>query len=116
MGYGGYSYEAHQAITTARAQLPAQQVFTQRACHPLMDPLNIKLRQSCASANHPNPTSVIFALDVSGSMGTIPEQIARKELPTFMKALLDAGVTDPQVLFMAIQDCWMNVILTSKTM
>ncbi|HRI66326.1 MAG TPA: hypothetical protein PK156_18890, partial [Polyangium sp.] len=37
--------------------------------------------------------------------GTIPEQIARKELPTFMKALLDAGVTDPQVLFMAVQDC-----------
>lgn len=105
MGYGGYSYEAHQAITTARSALPAQAVFTQRACHPLMDPLNIKLRQSCASANHPNPTSVIFALDVSGSMGTIPEQIARKELPTFMKALLDAGVTDPQVLFMAIQDC-----------
>lgn len=105
MGYGGYSYEAHQAITTARAALPAQEVFSQRSCHPLMDPLNIKLRQSCASANHPNPTSIIFALDVSGSMGTIPDQIARKELPTFMKALLDAGVTDPQVLFMAIQDC-----------
>jgi len=105
MGYGGYSYEAHQAITTARSSLPAQQVFTQRECHPLMNPRGVKFRESRDSADHPNTTSVIFALDVSGSMGTIPEQIARKELPTFMKALLDAGVTDPQVLFMAVQDC-----------
>lgn len=105
MGYGGYSYDAHQAITTARAQLPAQEVFTQRSCHPLMDPLGVKLRESRDSADHPNTTSIIFALDVSGSMGSIPEQIARKELPTFMKALLDAGVADPQVLFMALQDC-----------
>ncbi|HMY21887.1 MAG TPA: hypothetical protein PKA58_36435, partial [Polyangium sp.] len=104
MGYGGYSYEAHQAITTARAQLPAQQVFTQRTCHPLMNPLGVKYRESRDSAEHPQTTSIIFALDVSGSMGSIPEQIARKELPTFMKALMDAGVTDPQVLFMALQD------------
>lgn len=105
MGYGSYSYEAHQAITTARSVLPAQQVFTQRAIHPLMDPLGVKFRESRDSAEHPNTTSIVFALDVSGSMGNIPEQIARKEMPTFMKALLDAGVTDPQVLFMALQDC-----------
>jgi hypothetical protein len=65
----------------------------------------VNFRESRDSADHPNTTSIVFALDVSGSMGTIPEQIARKELPTFMKALLDAGVTDPQVLFMALQDC-----------
>jgi hypothetical protein len=105
MGYGGYSYEAHQAITTARSQLPAQEVFTQREIHPLMNPRGVKFRESRDSADHPNTTSIIFALDVSGSMGEIPQQIARKELPTFMKALLDAGVTDPQVLFMALQDC-----------
>ncbi len=105
MGYGGYSYEAHQAITTARSTLPAQEVFTQRACHPLMNPLGVKFRESFDSADHPNTTSIIFALDVSGSMGSIPEQIARKEMPTFMKALMDAGVADPQVLFMALQDC-----------
>lgn len=105
MGYGDYSYEAHQAITTARSSVPAQQVFTQRACHPLMDPLGVKFRESRDSADHPNTTSIVFALDVSGSMGNIPHQIARKELPTFMKALLDTGVTDPQVLFMAVQDC-----------
>lgn len=105
MGYGSYSYEAHQAITQERAKLPTQQVFNQRKLDPRMDPLGVAYRESRDSDDHPNTISVVFALDVSGSMGAIPEQIARKELPHFMKALLDAGVADPQVLFMAFQDC-----------
>ncbi|MDQ3037224.1 MAG: VWA domain-containing protein [Myxococcota bacterium] len=104
MGHGSYSFEAHQAITAKRANAPAQQVFAQRQIHPLMDPKGVKFRESRDSADHPSTTSIVFALDVSGSMGAIPQQIARTELPTFMKALLDAGVTDPQVLFMALQD------------
>ncbi len=104
MGHGEYSYEAHEAITTARSAVPTQQVFTQRACHPQMDPLGVKLRESCDGPDHPITVSIAFALDVSGSMGQIPEQIARKELPVFMKTLLKCGVTDPQVLFMAFQD------------
>ena len=105
MGHGSYSYEAHQAITAQRAAAPAQQVFSRTQLQPLMDPKGVKFRESRDSAEHPNTTSVIFALDVSGSMGAIPHQIAKRELPTFMKTLLDTGVTDPQVLFMAFQDC-----------
>jgi hypothetical protein len=105
MGYGSYSYEAHEAITSARAALPTQQVFSQRQVHPLMSPKGVKYRESRDSPDHPDTTSIVFALDVSGSMGAIPDQIARRELPTFMKALLDAQVPDPQVLFMAFQDC-----------
>lgn len=103
MGYGSYSYAAHQAITSARADLPAQKVFTATTVHPLMDPMK-KLRQSNDSENHPNTVPIIFALDVSGSMGAVPERIARHELPGFMKTLIDSGVADPQVLFMAFQD------------
>ncbi len=104
MGYGGYSHEAHEAITKARAELPRQQVFTQKSCHPLMNPHGLKLRESRDSPSHPNSVGVVFALDVTGSMGQIPELLARKELPTFMKTLLDCGVADPQVLFMAVGD------------
>lgn len=103
MGYGDYSLEAHQAITAARSAQPAQQVFSQRSVHPLMIPKG-KVRESRDSPDHPHTTSIVFALDVSGSMGAIPEQIARKELPGFMKTLLDSGVRDPQVLFMALHD------------
>lgn len=102
MGYGSYSHQAHVAMTRARSRKSGSQVFTQRECHPSMDPFGVKVRESRDSAEHPDTVSVIFALDVSGSMGQIPTRLATSTLPTFMKTLLDAGVTDPQVLFMAI--------------
>ncbi len=104
MGYGGYSHEAHEAITKARAELPRQQVFKQTKCHPMMDPHGVKFREARDSEAHPNSVGIVFALDVTGSMGKIPEQLARKDLPTFMKSLTDAGVPDPQLLFMAVGD------------
>lgn len=104
MGFGGYSYEAHEAMTKARAETPRQEVFKQTKCHPLMDPHGVKLRECRDSATHPNSVGIVFALDVTGSMGNIPDLLARKHLPTFMKTLMDFGVADPQVLFMAVGD------------
>ncbi|HZI09923.1 MAG TPA: VWA domain-containing protein [Myxococcus sp.] len=104
MGYGSYSYEAHASMTQARSELPRQEVFKQSRCHPLMDPHGVKWRESRDSAAHLHSLGIIFALDVTGSMGDIPDLLARQRLPAFMKALLDAGVADPQVLFMAVGD------------
>jgi len=106
MGYGSYSYEAHEAMTQARKDLPQQQVFKQTACHPKMNPKGVKFRESRDSAAHPNSLSIVFALDVSGSMGAIPNLLARKHLPSFMKNLMDAGIPDPQVMFMAIGNAY----------
>lgn len=104
MGYGGYSHEAHETLARSRASLPKQEVFTQRACHPLMDPKGVKLRESRDSAAHPHTLAIVFALDVTGSMGHIPDELARKQLPSFMKMLMDRGVQSPQILFMAVGD------------
>ena len=38
MGYGSYSYEAHQAITSSRAGQSAAAVFTGTVVDPKMDP------------------------------------------------------------------------------
>lgn len=102
MGFGNYSHEAHVAMTSARASAAPREVFTQSACHELMNPFGVKVRESRDSVAHPASVGVIFALDVSGSMGEIPAKLATQTLPTFMKAMLDAGVPDPQVLFMGI--------------
>lgn len=104
MGFGSYSHEAHEAITRARADLPRQEVFKQTSIHPLMDPKGLRFRECRDSPTHPNSVGIVFALDVTGSMGAIPELLARKELPTFMQTLFDTGIADPQVLFMAIGD------------
>ncbi|HKE13790.1 MAG TPA: hypothetical protein VKB80_02920 [Kofleriaceae bacterium] len=104
MGYGNYSDEAHAAIVRTRAAAPAQQVFQQRACHPLMSPRGVKMRESRDSDAHPGSIGVVFALDVTGSMGDIPRLLAERELPRFMKVLGDCRVRDPQLLFCAVGD------------
>ncbi len=104
MGYGNYSHAAHSALIADRANRSSTEVFTQQNCHVLMDPKGLKVRESRDSADHPDSLGVVFALDVTGSMGDIPELLARKELPTFMKLLTACGIPDPQLLFMAIGD------------
>jgi len=106
MGYGGYSFEAHQAITTARRDVPVQEVFRQRDVHPLMRPHGIKVRECRDSTGHPRSLGIVLALDVTGSMGEIPERLAKEELPSLMRMLDEHGVSDPQVLFMAIGDAF----------
>ncbi|MGQ0709988.1 MAG: VWA domain-containing protein [Rhodoferax sp.] len=87
-----------------RSALPQQAVFQQEGCHALMDPKGLKARESRDSADHPNALAVAFALDVTGSMGDIPDLLARQELPTFMKLLNACHIPDPQLLFMAVGD------------
>jgi len=100
MGYGNYDYQAHQAATNTRAALPQEQVFRQSTVHPMMNPYGVKKRESRDSQAHPDSVSIIFALDVSGSMGSIPAQLAKETLPSFMKSVMTV-LPDPQVMFLA---------------
>ena len=100
MGYGLYSYEAHARATEARATTTAADLFRQAACHPSMTPMRA-IRESRDSAAHPNSVGVIFALDVSGSMGIIPQGLATKTLPGFMRAVTGV-LPDAQLLFAAV--------------
>ena len=104
MGYGNYSYAAHAALADSRSHQPETEVFRQRQCHALMNPKGLKVRECRDSADHPDSIGIAFALDVTGSMGDIPRLLAKQELPNFMKLITDCGVTDPQLMFMAIGD------------
>lgn len=105
MGYGNYDLDAHIAATQARAARAPDAVFTQGSCHPAMKPYGVRYRESRDSDMHPNSVGIVFALDVSGSMGEIPRQLATKTLPSFMKAVLTI-IPDPQILFMAFGNAW----------
>ena len=102
MGNGNYSITAHEALLQGRTSIPAEQVFRQTQCHPLMNPKGVKLRESRDGPDHPESQGIVFALDVSGSMGEIPKLMATQQLPNFMKVLMDCQIRDPQILFMAI--------------
>jgi hypothetical protein len=104
MGHGNYSQAAHAAIIADRASAPHTEIFAQRDCHALMNPHGMKVREARDSEDHPHSLGIVFALDVTGSMGAIPRSLATRELPTFMALLTACGVKDPQLMFMAIGD------------
>ena len=77
---------------------------TKRRIHESMEPKNALLRESRDSDNHPNSVPIVLALDVTGSMGKIPEYLIRDGLPKMMGNIIQNGVPDPQVLFLSIGD------------
>lgn len=101
MGYGSYDYEAHVQVASKRKGRSQAEVFSQRSCHPTMKPHGVRFREARDSAEHPDSVPVIFALDVSGSMGEIPAEMASKTMPTFMRSVLTV-LPDPQLMFMGI--------------
>jgi hypothetical protein len=104
MGYGNYSSDAHEQLLQGRSALSREDLFRQTTCHPLMNPKDVRVRESRDSAEHPNSIGIVFALDVTGSMGAIPESLAKQQLPHFMKLLTDCKIADPQLLFAAVGD------------
>jgi hypothetical protein len=104
MGYGNYSFDAHNALIAGRANQAQSEIFQQTQCHALMNPKGLKVRESRDSKDHPDALGIVFALDVTGSMGDIPHLLAKQELPNLMKLLTACNVADPQVMFMAVGD------------
>ncbi len=104
MGYGNYSFDAHAALIAGRAHQAQTEIFQQKQCHALMNPKGLKVRESRDSKDHPDALGIVFALDVTGSMGDIPNLLAKQELPNLMKLLTACNVADPQVMFMAVGD------------
>jgi hypothetical protein len=100
MGYGKYDLDEHVGVTNARVGQSKEQIFKQASCHPRLDPRGLKKRESRRTEQHPNAVGVVFALDVSGSMGDIPLQLATRTLPSFMASVLPV-LPDPQIMLIA---------------
>ena len=67
----GFSKKAVADASTRFATMDCMstdQVYTCRELHPDLDPHGV-VRECCDSEEHPNTVPVIFALDVTGSMG-----------------------------------------------
>lgn len=106
MGMGSYSVETRtiRATTLGYASKPASEIFTQRSMDNAMNPHGVMLRESRDSDEHPNSVSIILALDVTGSMGSIPHFLVKEGLPHIMGNIIQRGIKDPQLLFLAVGD------------
>lgn len=71
-----------------------------------LDPKGITIRESCDSTDNPNATAVIIGLDVTGSMGSVLDVVAREGLKTVAEELYNRKpISDPHLMFMGIGDC-----------
>ena len=106
MGSGVYCSTArsYRADLLGYATKSAHEIFTSRAIQNAMNPNGVLLREARDSADHANSLPIIIALDVTGSMGTVPHHLVKSGLPTMMQKIIDAGIPDPQVLFLAVGD------------
>jgi hypothetical protein len=105
MGYSGWSGDAYTNLTSSKgyASKSADAIFS-KSMSSDMTPLNLGIRESRDSDEHPESVAVMVFLDETGSMGRIPEAIVKDKLGALMNTIIDNGVPDPQIFFGAIGD------------
>lgn len=106
MGAGCYSLDSRAERSKSRgyATKSAREIFSQRSINNAMDPYGVNIRESRDSQEHPESIAIILALDVTGSMGSIPHHLVKEGLPKIMGKIIQSGIKDPQLLFLAIGD------------
>ena len=106
MGGGTYSYSSRMERATASGMTTAslKENFKSRSVQREMKSVGVTVRESRDSDEHPESMSIIVALDVTGSMGAVPDHLVKHGFPDMMKKIIDDGTEHPQVLFMGIGD------------
>lgn len=106
MGGGFYSTTSRDIRATAAcyATNTMAENFKQREINNAMNPYGVKVRESRDSDEHPNSLAIILALDVTGSMGSVPQHLVKEGLPQIMSKIIQDGERDPQLLFLAVGD------------
>lgn len=108
MGGSFYDQDSRSTRTLVyKSAKSADDIFEQnrkRTIHESMEPSKALLREARDSENHPLSLPIIVALDVTGSMGRIPEHLVKDGLPNMMANIIEHGIADPQILFVAVGD------------
>lgn len=106
MGSGSFSYSTsiNRIASRGYRTLSNTEIFTQKSINNAMNPYGLKVRESRDSEEHPNSLAIVIALDVTGSMGTVPHSLISNGLPEIMNSIITNGIKDPQVLFLGVGD------------
>lgn len=106
MGSGSYSFSDRSIRASASGydKKSSAEIFTQRSINSAMNPHGVTIRESRDSAEHPNSVAIVLALDVTGSMGSVPHHLVKEGLPHIMDAIIKEGIKDPQLLFLGVGD------------
>jgi hypothetical protein len=104
MGAGSFDKHAYRSFSDSVKHTPTDEIYSSHL-NSNLDPKGIKMRESRDSADNPQSTPIIIALDVTGSMGMIADVIARSGLGTLFTSILDRKpITNPHIMFMGVGD------------
>ncbi|MGD0331615.1 MAG: hypothetical protein ABSB40_14415, partial [Nitrososphaeria archaeon] len=118
MTTGKGSYTARDWTTYASTHVTGKsgaELFTNTDIDPLLNPKDVKIRESRDSDAYPESTALIVGIDQTGSMGMISKQMIREGLNVLATEIYDRKpITDPQIMFMAIGEIreGLNVLAT----
>ena len=105
MGGGSYNYvNAVHKMTTDYSLKSREEIFRHSHLCPEMDIRKKPVRESRDSEEHPESFPIIIALDETGSMGMVPEQLIKSAFPDIIKLIMEAGIKNPQVCFCGFGD------------
>ncbi len=105
MGYTRWSVDDWKDYADATAFKATDEIFTSRGMKEEFDPAKIAVRESRDSEANPNSNAIIIACDVTGSMGSLADNLVRKGIGTaFEEILKRLPVTDPHLMVMGIGD------------
>jgi hypothetical protein len=105
---GGGSYSSEERLVRAESlgyfTKSANEIFESRAINSSMNPHGVKLREARDSNEHPTSLAIMLALDVTGSMGSVPHHLVKDGLPNVMDKIIKSGIEHPQILFTGVGD------------
>jgi hypothetical protein len=105
MGSGSLSSSTFKSYATSYVGKRTEEVFSSKHIDDLLNPHGVKIRESRDSPDNPESNAIILALDVTGSMGMIADNLARQGLGTVCDEFLKRKpVNNPHFMFNAIGD------------
>jgi len=106
--YGGSSYYSGGStrdVTPTKRVTEATQVFKETKLRDEFNPANIKLpREACDSAQSPRSRGIIYAEDVTGSMGRFLLSLIQKQFPRLIEKTYETVSFNPHIMFMGVGD------------
>jgi len=106
MGGGTYSLASRsvRAESAGYFTKSVHETFSERSINNAMDPHGLSIRESRDSNEHPDSLAIVIALDLTGSMGSVPAHMVKDGLPTMVSKIIQRGIAHPQILFTGVGD------------
>lgn len=111
MGSSRWDSSDWKDYATATRSKSIDEVFATKSLADELDPKKIKIRESRDSVLNPNSSAIIVALDVTGSMGYLADNLAKKGLGVLFEEILSRKpVPDPHLMIMGNGDSYYDKV------